>query len=141
MNIVETTGGIQRQRQLAALAVEWFLKHKLPRFRTLAIDIELKNLKGKIYGFCECVEPRRFTIEIQRGMSDRKMISTVLHEMIHVKQYVRNELIDIDAGKIQWKSRKFKDVDYWDQPWEREAYRYDERFTDEFIKYVHKNIF
>ena len=136
MNIVEITGGSQNQRLIVEQACGWFLQHKLPRYRTLELEFHLKNLKGKVYGFCERVEPRSFSIEIQRGMSNRKLISTVMHEMIHVKQYVKNELIDYESGNIQWKSRKFKDLDYWNQPWEREAHKYDERYTDEFITFL-----
>ena len=41
----------------------------------------------------------------------RDFITTVAHEMVHVKQYVKGELVNIE-----------EDIDYWDRPSEIEAH-------------------
>jgi hypothetical protein len=51
--------------------------------------------------------------------------------MVHIKQYVKGELGDFR----QWKSRKISDkTEYYDLPWEKEAYRLEERLAMECFK-------
>ncbi len=47
-------------------------------------------------------------------------MKTLAHELVHVRQYVRNELND---EMNTWKGRKVDSdaIDYDDQPWEVEA--------------------
>lgn len=53
---------------------------------------------------------------------------TLIHELIHVKQYANNQLFDYIDGDTKFEGRVFKragDNDYekyWDSPWEVEAY-------------------
>jgi hypothetical protein len=52
--------------------------------------------------------------------------------MVHVRQFARKEL---DAQLTQWKSNRYcGDIEYWDQPWEREARRLQDRMLEEFNK-------
>lgn len=57
--------------------------------------------------------------------SREENIQTLSHELIHLKQYYRNELILIDNGKTPiWKGDtiNIKDYKYENRPWEKEAY-------------------
>ena len=52
------------------------------------------------------------------------------HEMVHVKQFSRNEL---DPMMTKWKSNKYVgDLDYWRQPWEKEARRLQTKLLAEY---------
>lgn len=70
--------------------------------------------------------PREFTITINSKVGYRNMLLTLAHEMVHVKQYATGELRDSLRGPTlhRWMNKPYdaKDVDYWDQPWEIEAY-------------------
>lgn len=48
------------------------------------------------------------------------------HELIHVKQYLNNQIYDYITGDIRFEGRVYKEVtadaDYWDTPWEIEAH-------------------
>lgn len=50
-----------------------------------------------------------------------EMMSTLAHEMVHAKQFLRGELIA--EPNWQWKGRAAKNYRYKNQPWEREAFR------------------
>ena len=55
-----------------------------------------------------------------------ELVTTVCHEMVHIKQYARNEMTDecVQFGAATWKGRKVSPkVSYYDLPWEKEAYR------------------
>ncbi len=60
-------------------------------------------------------------------------ISTLSHELIHLKQYYKNELILIDNGKTPiWKGDTIilKDYTYEKRPWEKEAYENQDKIAD-----------
>ena len=86
--------------------------------QTLDIEVKLKDLKGDAYGYCLSEDTRRFELEIDKKQSLRKLLMTVAHEMVHVKQYARKELTE---GTWQGKLINPKQ-DYWDRGYEIEAH-------------------
>ena len=100
-----------------------------------------KDLKKKeeAYGYCHITDdslsrPREFMIELDASMkhSFDDILTWLAHEMVHLKQFVRKELWDYESGRVQWKSRSYGKVHYDDQPWEKEAYRLEDKLYDEF---------
>ena len=65
-------------------------------------------------------QPRSFVIEIHKNDSEEEKLKTLAHELVHVRQYARNELND---EMNTWKGRKVDSdsIPYDDQPWEVEA--------------------
>ena len=122
MNIIEVNGGNKFQRAIAEKVVGFCIKELLPRFRTLEITVNIKKIKGDAVGYCMMEDSNReFEIEISRELSLKDFITTLTHEMVHVKQYARNEM---DGCSMRWKKAKVKEgTNYWDLPWEKEAYR------------------
>lgn len=140
MNIT-ITGMIGKRKEKALLkeAAEFFADQLMdPRtVRNLVLDIEVYN-NLDVEG--ECVDedgfrnPRWFTIGLKGGQDINDMIKTLGHEMVHVKQHAKNELQTGHAvaargglkiyskwmGEV-WKAKR-KEDDYFDSPWEIEAY-------------------
>ena len=112
------------------------------------LDIKLtKNLKKKeqAYGYCHITDdnlnkPREFMIELDTSMihSFDQILIWLAHEMVHLKQFVRKELYDYETGKVQWKKRMYGNVNYEDQPWEKEAYRLEEKLYEEFAEWYYE---
>jgi hypothetical protein len=124
MNQVYITGGRQETRVMVSKIVEWCIKEMMPRMRTLDILVNLKDLKGAAYGYCmEGDTNREFELEIDKNLSLYDLVSTVCHEMVHVKQYARKELRCDRDGNQMWKKGKFNNVQYEDAPWEKEAFK------------------
>jgi len=121
MNQVYAVGGRKKEREVAVEVVNWAIKRLMPRMRTLEIAISFEKIDA--YGYCmEEDTNREFTLSIRKGMSVKDLISTLVHEMIHVKQYARNELRNVN-GKTMWKKKDHSNTSYEDAPWEKEAYR------------------
>ena len=129
----------------------WFYGLKLMggrMARNLWIDIKLVNkLKQKTgaYAFCSVTgdldKPREFEIEIDSSMVNtyEDMLIWLAHEMVHVKQFVRVELIDWYTGGVQWKTKCLRGyTKYEDMPWEKEAYRLEEKLYDEYKEYLNE---
>jgi len=92
------------------------------------VNIEVKIVSGNApSGLCIIDEynnqnkPRSFTIEINKNQSKLEILNAVAHEMVHVKQYVYGEL---NEQMSSWLGQKIDcdEVDYFEQPWEVEAY-------------------
>jgi len=99
--------------------------------KNLKIDIEFNNLKGDhIEAQCNWedrnVRPRWFTIQIDRNKSRRKILTLLAHEMVHVKQHAtdesRNDLANSNLHIWQGKVVDEDKFDYYDLPWEIEAF-------------------
>ena len=80
----------------------------------ISIDVEFVSSAG---GGCVDMEDGEFLIEINSRMREVSIIKTVLHEMIHVKQYAEGRLT-----QTEWMGRPHPDLPYRELPWEIEAY-------------------
>ena len=97
--IVSVTGGSKSQKEHTQKMVEFCAKTLMPRMKNLDITVNLCKPDGAL-GYClELNNNREFEIEIDREQPLRKLLETVAHEMVHVKQYARRELNpSIDVG-------------------------------------------
>jgi len=143
--IVEVKGSTEKKRKLVEEASHFYerllFKRKLP---SLSIRVELINkLTEKEETIGDCIwedsrtRPREFTIRLDSHGCLTKLLETLAHEMVHVKQFALGEMRDskdnfdivtwfgeeIDSGKS----------DYYDHPWEIEAYG---REKGLFVRYV-----
>ena len=122
MNTVDIFGGKKLEREIVQETVEWCLKKLLPRHRTIDVTVEIKKIDA--FGYCmeEDDKGRTFTLTICKGLGLFDLVSTVCHEMVHLKQYARRELRNVN-GKTMWKKKVYNNVNYWDAPWEKQAFK------------------
>lgn len=81
---------------------------------------------------------RYFTIYVVTDIMDTEVaLSTLFHELVHVKQFFRNELKVYANGNSKFVGRLFKeDYDYWDLPHEIEAYGMTPGLMFKFSEYM-----
>ena len=63
-------------------------------------------------------------ILIEKSASYNKQMLVLAHEMIHLKQFVKGELIEHDEDHFTWQGKDFyrvRDIEYKRRGWEREA--------------------
>ena len=85
------------------------------------------NPKIDVYGYASILEynnsrkAREFEIELHPGIGAAEILKCLAHEMTHIKQYAYNET---NETLTRWRGNKVDSdvVDYWNQPWEIEAY-------------------
>jgi len=130
--MIKVIGGSASQKKHIPSVINFCIQKLMPRMN-LDITVRLKDLsKTDAYGYCtsdpegdanRADRPREFELEIHKNMSLRKVLETVCHEMVHVKQYARGELYEgARTSKHRWQGKWLdKDPDYWDCPWEIEA--------------------
>lgn len=122
--MIFVTGGTFKQRQLTYDLVEFAWKKLMPRIINCEINVELKNMA--VYeGTCIDTDVRQYEIEISKSLTGDNFITTVFHEMVHVKQYVRKELF----SECNFYSTR---DEYLNLPWEIEAYKTQETLLEEW---------
>ena len=64
-------------------------------------------------------------------------IKTIIHEMVHVKQYATNQMFDYINGDTKFEGKLYKNtrnyLEYWDHPWEQEAYGRTDGIYEQFL--------
>ena len=75
-------------------------------------------------GTCEKISKREFVIELNDDLSLEHCLITLAHETVHIKQYLTKQLRTwyLKTGIIDvWEGKRFRNVGYFQQPWEAEA--------------------
>lgn len=116
-------------RYILDYAAQRLLSERLSN--NIEVYVVFKAFDTKESGFCYPEDfgersHRFFCIEVNTNKTRRNQIRTLFHEMVHVKQYAKGELRD-DRRSTQlsrWlgELHKDEDYDYWELPWEIEAY-------------------
>jgi hypothetical protein len=89
------------------------------------IEISFRRLTNdRSLGGCVCVDKGEYEIDIKRSLRLRDMLTTLAHEMVHVKQY--------ELGQ----NKNEDEFDYWDKPSEIEAHG---RETGLFVTWAEQN--
>ena len=135
---VGVVGGNKFQREVCQNVADYVIQKLLPRHRNLEVLITLKNLeKEGVEGWCMESDDRLFDVQVERKLSIKEMITCLCHELVHVTQYTKSEMVDFydrKAGgrKIRWKKSVYGyGTAYERQPWEREAFRMQETLANE----------
>ena len=114
----------------------WFITKFLPRHK-ITLDVVHRSLvKEDCFGFCDVVNnnsrPRDFTIELHSKMNEVDYTKTLLHELVHLKQWIDNKLT-LKSGKMYYNGSKVSDMNYYDQPHEIEAFTMQESLYKQYV--------
>jgi hypothetical protein len=132
--IISITGGSAKLKDLAEsitrYSAELLLDKKL--IEKLTVDIEFSRTLYKEDGMLAEIDfddrankPREFTITVDSTVPLRRIMESIAHEMVHLKQYAMGEMCDTnDPNIVQWKKKSIDLMkwQYWDRPWEIEAH-------------------
>ena len=88
-------------------------------------------------GMTYCVNPPSpNTYQVIRVWIDPRLNKTqqrlvLAHEMVHVKQYAKGEIIVVSKEEVLWKGKKYRhqEIENRQKPWECEAHFYDNQLA------------
>lgn len=131
--------GYGYSKKLCESVSSWFLNKYFPRHK-IEVEIRHRGLKREhVYGYCDYVgessRPREFLIELDTHMNRDLYIQTLLHELVHLKQWVSGTLRQ-KRGKMYYGKECVDDIDYWHQPHEVEARYMEELLYEEYLMSV-----
>ena len=134
--IIEFDKKCSKQRKREIVNALWFAKDQLlPRIRMpiLINIIPVRGLLEKtgVYGDCMDEEDREFTIRIDTKLPIIDMVTTLLHEMVHVQQYVTGRLKCTRPSEFIFEKTTYRhDMDYDSRPWEIEAWKKEKQLKE-----------
>lgn len=115
--------------------MEWtlnkFIKKRSIRFMKIEVVLDSMLLKEfKTYGSMVCVDDKpkngnHYSIEIDTSNGFANILHTLAHELVHVKQTKLGEWYDSPKNSdIIFNKKLYKEnsINYWEQPWEIEAF-------------------
>lgn len=116
--------------------VYWFIGKYLPRHK-LDLTINHRGLKREfVHGWANIEDsdyrPRAFLIEMQTNLDEYMYVTTLLHELWHVYQWVKGDLKERSLKRL-WRGTDHTETDYEDQPWEVEARKMEKELYDLYM--------
>jgi len=87
-------------------------------------------------GTCEKISKKKFVIELNDDLGVELRLITLAHEIVHIKQYLTKQLRTwhLKTGTIDvWEGKRFRNVNYFQQPWETEALLLEEQLYIDFV--------
>lgn len=128
MNVVVDMRKGDRKDMIEACITLFIRELKLERSKTRLFVFSKTNFEketgaaGMVYPYAKYL----ITMDLDSRLGLDKLIHTLAHEMVHVKQIAKGQLLQ-DGKKIFWKGKKFypKRMSYYNHPWEIDAWRHE----------------
>jgi hypothetical protein len=147
MNLI-IEGGTQEKQDLCKDFAHHAVKNICGSRLYNVIDLELQLLKGLEENYHQsgnCVHldddirPREFEIEVDADLTPRFMLTTLAHEIVHLKQLAKGELRFYSNSDVKWHSQVLKkskpgNRKYARLPWEIEAVGLEEALFREWVE-------
>jgi uncharacterized protein YjaZ len=111
-------------KEFIGVIVKFFEKELKLKNSSWTLDVRTKRgmrLEG-IRGCVTYVGPKYLVMLIDSGLDMERLVLTLAHEMVHVKQYTRGQIKHKLGGKTYYWMGKPIRKQYYDQPWEVEAF-------------------
>ena len=123
------------QGHLIKKAVDLVFVELFPKTNEIIdIAIYISEETGPAHGLVCEEDDCEYTILLNKDLlnDNLELFRTVCHEMVHVAQYVKMDLIHLPGYKYSWKGSIMESMEYEDRPWEIEAFKYEEKFAWQF---------
>jgi len=140
MNSTFCISGYGYNVDLCSVVVIWFFEKFLPRHK-IELEVLHRGLKReKVLGYCDLTDenykrPREFLIELQTHMDEESYTKTLLHELVHLRQWVTGSL-QLRYGKMCYCKEPVEKYEYAYQPHEIEAREQEETLYEQFMEEV-----
>ena len=141
---VRTFGGTPAKRAIARDVTRWFAGTHMDMHTPIRVIVRYEDTMtatecgtASWNGSASSTESRSYTITVNNRMRDlEKIVETLVHEMVHVRQMAMHELCYRkvhDSYSVYWKNTNHTRTGYRRQPWERQAHRLELPLTREYF--------
>ena len=132
--LLSITGSNKKNRKLVERAAWWYAEKLMGKRLMSGLEININLSKtllnkdgneGTAIWEDDSVRPKEFTITLDATCNIRNILITLAHEMVHVKQWAKGEMYEYTVpDMVRFNKTKFNmaDINYWDYPWEIEAF-------------------
>ena len=138
MIVIEFETKCAKYRRLAIKDAILFASNQLMSRIRKPVYINIRAIrklaeKQGVYGDCMDEGDREFTIRIDVSLPFDEMITTILHEMVHVWQYVSKRMVQNWSDEIRFTKQVYSsELPYDTRPWEIEAHRLEKQLKEKW---------
>jgi hypothetical protein len=126
MNVIVDMRKSDRKELIEGCITLFMRELKLEKSKSNLFVFSKKNFEretgaaGMVYPYAKGL----ITMDLDSRLDTDKLIQTLAHEMVHVKQIAKGQL-SYEGKKIFWKGKRYypKRMSYYDHPWELDAWR------------------
>ena len=137
--------------KMAKEATRFYAEYLMPKlYDKVFVTLEFKKFQrgNNDYAYCDAVDEnerkRDFIITLDARLNKKETLLALAHEMVHVKQYAKGELKDLfrPTRMVRWQGERFlhEELDYWEQPWEIEAYGREKGLYIKYMTYIDERV-
>jgi len=112
-------------KEFVGMVVKYFEQDLKLKKSTWTLDVRTKRgmrFETDSRGIVSHVGPKYLVMVLDSGLDLERLVLTIAHEMVHVKQYARGQIKHKLGQKTRyWMGKKVR-KQYYEQPWELEAF-------------------
>jgi len=112
-------------REFVGMVVKFFEQELKLKNSSWTVDVRTKRgmrLEDGTRGCVTYVAPKYLVMVLDSGLDLERLVLTIAHEMVHVKQYARGQIKHKLGQKTRYWMGKPVRKSYYNQPWELEAF-------------------
>jgi uncharacterized protein YjaZ len=112
-------------KEFIGMVVKFFEQELKLKRSSWTLDVRTNRgmrLEDGIRGSVTYVGPKYLMMFLDSGLDMERLVLTIAHEMVHVKQYARGHIKHKLGSKTYYWKGKPNRKKYYDQPWEIEAF-------------------
>lgn len=94
--------------------------------------------REEVRGYVSKIGPTGLCMIIDSSLGFERLLLTLAHEMVHVKQYAKGQVKNNSRGKVRFWMGKSVKKDYYEQPWELEAFGKERILANKVFKILSK---
>ena len=129
IDFIDTT---EERQELSRDVISWFDEKFLTDYN---YEITIQSTELDVFALMhvsgELEEPREFHIEMDATQSDQEFIKSLLHELVHIEDYILGNLTEKECER-SWKGILYEYEDYVDQPWEIRAEELENSYYEQY---------
>lgn len=117
-------------------AVAWGIK-ELNLENMGSLKVKLRGAEDGWYGDAAHLWDDKFLIRLSAKLSVKDLLTTIFHELVHVKQYAFDEL-EMNTKTARWRGEEIARTEYLQEPWEVEARMLEKQMLKKYLKSLKK---
>lgn len=118
-------------------ATKFYLCQVIPSKHLKRINVDVVQTSNTFAdGSCCYIEKYQYNIELGEHLDYDHKLLTLAHETVHIKQYVTRQLKSFfvkDNPVDVWEGKRYRNLSYDDQPWEKEAMEVEQDLYNAFV--------
>jgi hypothetical protein len=128
-------------KSFISMVVKFFEQELKLKNSTWSLDVYIKRgmaLETGSKGIVTRVGPKCLLMILDSSLDIERLVITIAHEMVHVKQFAKGHIVSSLFKKTQyWRGKRVRE-NYYNRPWELEAFAKERILANKIFQIINK---